>query len=47
MTVDIADSLAERLFRARNAMFIQKQYNEYFPLVSLAEDRSGSSSTKR
>jgi uncharacterized protein len=35
----VADQLAERLFRKRNAMFIQKQYNELFPLVSLAEDR--------
>jgi uncharacterized protein len=47
MTVEIADQLAERLFRARNAMFIQKQYNEYFPLVSLAEDRARPESTRR
>ena len=36
-----ADRLAERLFRRKSAMFIQKQYNELFPLVSLAEDFHG------
>jgi len=35
-----ADRVAERLFRRRCGMFIQKQYDELFPLVSLAEDRS-------
>jgi uncharacterized protein len=39
MVLETADRLAERLFGKRNAMFIQKQYNEFFPLVSLAEDR--------
>jgi len=34
----IADRLAERLYKRRNAMFIQKHYNELFPLISLAED---------
>ena len=41
IVLPVADQLAERLFRKRNAMFIQKQYNELFPLVSLAEDQSG------
>ena len=36
----IADRVAERLFQRRSAMFIQKQYNQLFPLVSLAEDQS-------
>ena len=40
MTVEEADRVAEKLFRARNGMFIQKQYNELFPLVSLAEDQA-------
>lgn len=40
MVLPIADKLAERLFKKRNAMFIQKQYNELFPLISLAEDRT-------
>lgn len=40
MLIPIADRLAEKLFKKRSAMFIQKQYNELFPLISLAEDRS-------
>lgn len=35
----IADSLAERLYSERNALFMQKQYNDMFPLLSLAEDK--------
>jgi len=34
----IADRLAARLFKARNPMFIQKHYNDLFPLISLVED---------
>jgi len=34
----IADKLAARLFKARNPMFIQKHYNDLFPLISLVED---------
>lgn len=34
----IADKLAERLFRERNEMFIQKHYNDIFPLISYIED---------
>ena len=34
----IADSLAEKLFKKRSAMFIQKHYNDLYPLVSLIED---------
>jgi len=40
MVLKIADTLAERLFRKRSAMFLQKQYNELFPLLSLAEDHA-------
>jgi uncharacterized protein len=40
IVVRVADRMAERLFRRKNAMFIQKQYNELFPLVSLAEDHT-------
>lgn len=46
MVLRIADGLAERLFRTRSAMFIQKQYNELFPLVSLAEDHALSATTR-
>ncbi|MBQ8640710.1 MAG: radical SAM protein [Clostridia bacterium] len=35
----IADSLAERLWQEKNALFLQKQYNDMFPLLSLTEDR--------
>jgi len=36
----IADGLAERLYREKNALFIQKQYNDMFPLISLTEDKT-------
>jgi uncharacterized protein len=39
-TLRVADRVAERLFRRKSAMFIQKQYNELFPLISLAEDHA-------
>ncbi len=39
-TLRIADRLAERLFRRKSPMFIQKQYNELFPLISLVEDHA-------
>jgi uncharacterized protein len=45
MTIDAADRAAARLFRNRSGMFLQKQYNQLFPLVSLAEDRSVGEST--
>ncbi len=38
MLLPIADALAERLYKKRNAMFIQKQYNDMYPLLSLIED---------
>jgi uncharacterized protein len=34
----IADKLAARLYKKRNAMFIQKHYNEFYPIVSMVED---------
>jgi uncharacterized protein len=40
ITLRIADRQAERLFRRKSPMFIQKQYNELFPLLSLAEDHA-------
>lgn len=36
----IADRLAARLFAKRSPMFIQKHYNEMFPVISLVEDRT-------
>jgi len=35
----IADSLAEKLFQKRSALFIQKHYNDMYPLISLVEDK--------
>jgi len=40
IVLPIADGLAERLYREKNAMFVQKQYNDMFPLLSLAEDKT-------
>jgi uncharacterized protein len=34
----IVDKLAERLYDKRSSMFIQKHYNEMYPLISLVED---------
>ena len=38
IVLPIADNLAERLYKKGSAIFIQKQYNEFYPLASLAED---------
>lgn len=40
MIMPIADKVGETLFKKRSAMFIQKHYNEMFPLISLVEDRT-------
>ncbi|MHB9130905.1 MAG: radical SAM protein [Armatimonadota bacterium] len=40
VVLPIADKLATRLFKRRNALFIQKQYNDLYPLLSLVEDRT-------
>lgn len=34
----VVDRMAERLYKDRNGMFIQKHYNQIFPLISLVED---------
>ena len=39
IVLPIADELAERLYHRGSALFIQKQYNDLYPLLSLAEDR--------
>ncbi|MCL2757411.1 MAG: SPASM domain-containing protein, partial [Coriobacteriia bacterium] len=36
----IADRVAARLYKRRSPMFIQKHYNDFYPLVSLAEDKA-------
>lgn len=40
LLIPIADKLAEKLYKRRNGMFIQKHYNEMFPVISLIEDRT-------
>ena len=39
IVLPIADELAGRLYNQGNALFIHKQYNDFYPLLSLAEDR--------
>lgn len=39
MLIEIADSVAKKLYRKKNAMFIQKQYNEMYPIISAIEDK--------
>ena len=34
----IADRLAERLYKKRSELFIQKHYNDYYPVLSVIED---------
>ena len=36
----IADRVAARLYKKRSPMFIQKHYNDLYPLISLAEDKA-------
>ena len=38
IVLPIADNLASRLYRQGSAIFVQKHYNEFYPLASLAED---------
>ncbi len=35
----IADKVANRLYKEKNAMFIQKHYNDFYPIISLVEDK--------
>lgn len=41
LVLPIADKLAARLYKQRSGMFIQKHYNDMFPLISLVEDKAG------
>lgn len=40
LIMPISDRLAACLFEKRSPMFIQKHYNEMFPVISLVEDRT-------
>ena len=42
MLFPIADRLAARLYRARNALFLHRHYNPAFPVLSFLEDLGGS-----
>ncbi len=42
IVLPIADKLAARLYAKKSAIFIQKHYNEMFPLISLVEDSTPS-----
>lgn len=39
MLLPIADRVAAALYKKRSGLFIQKHYNDLYPLISLAEDR--------
>ena len=38
IVLPIADRLAERLFKRRAGVFLQKQYNDMYPVISYVED---------
>jgi uncharacterized protein len=40
MLLPIADSIAEKLYKERNPLFIHKHYNEFYPILSLVEDKT-------
>lgn len=40
LLMPIADRLAEKLYKKKSAMFIQKHYNEMYPMLSLIEDKN-------
>ena len=35
----IADKLGERLYKKRSSLFIQKHYNDYYPILAMMEDK--------
>ncbi len=38
IVLPIADKLAERLYRKHSGAFLQKQYNDMYPVISYVED---------
>jgi len=40
MLIPIADSIAEKLYKDRNPLFMHKHYNEFYPFLSLIDDRT-------
>jgi uncharacterized protein len=38
--IDISDKLAERLYKKKSPMFIQKHYNVMYPFLSILEDQN-------
>lgn len=45
MVLPIADQLAESLYRKRSAAFVQKQYNDMYPILSYLEDKGSGQGT--
>lgn len=46
MLIPIVDELAEKLYKKKNQKFIQKHYNEWYPIISLIESYSKSQNIK-
>ena len=44
LILPIADQLAQRLYKKRAGIFLQKQYNDMYPLISYMEDQQASQS---
>jgi len=40
LLLPIADRLAKRLYRKRSGLFIQKHYNDFYPVLSVIEDKA-------
>ena len=38
MIIEISDKLAEKLYKKRAIMFIQKKYNKLYPLINMFEE---------
>ncbi len=47
IVLPIVDRLGARLYKEHSGMFIQKHYNDFYPLVSLAEDRTSEDKAKQ
>jgi uncharacterized protein len=43
IALEAADNTAEALFAKGSRMFLQKQYNDMYPLISLIEDKTSDS----
>lgn len=39
MIIEISDTIARKLYKKKNALFIHKHYNEMYPIISAIEDK--------